>query len=188
MKIYERGNASKQGIFLELQARALQRPLRILDLACGDGRLWSVFLPMHPHVSVVGIDTDASAIQRGQARQQERLELRVFDAQHPLKDELFDVVVAFSAIEHVVDRSAFLRTVWGALASKALGDLKSKLPEFNIDPKAPLQYSKTGEESAMDITKFPEQATYEGFESKVSAPNQTLPENYEQLTNGQAAQ
>jgi SAM-dependent methyltransferase len=117
MKIYERGNASKQGIFLELQARALQRPLRILDLACGDGRLWSVFLPMHPHVSVVGIDTDASAIQRGQARQQERLELRVFDAQHPLKDELFDVVVAFSAIEHVVDRSAFLRTVWGALAS-----------------------------------------------------------------------
>jgi cyclopropane fatty-acyl-phospholipid synthase-like methyltransferase len=41
--------------------------------------------------------------------------LRVFDAQHPLDTTTFDAVVAMSAIEHVVDRVAFLKTVWSAL-------------------------------------------------------------------------
>lgn len=115
MKIYERGNAAKQAIFLQLAQGLGQESQRILDLACGDGHLWKVFLEAHPQVSVVGLDTDAQAIARGKTQTQPRLDLRVFDAQRTFEGQLFDAVVAFSAIEHVVDRPAFLRTVWQAL-------------------------------------------------------------------------
>lgn len=115
MKIYERGNAAKQAIFLQLAQGLGQESQRILDLACGDGHLWKVFLDTHPQVSVVGLDTDAEAIARGKIEAQPRLDLRVFDAQRTFEGQLFDAVVAFSAIEHVVDRPAFLRTVWQAL-------------------------------------------------------------------------
>jgi hypothetical protein len=42
MIIYERGNAAKQSIFLELAALAKEHPLRVLDLACGDARFWTM--------------------------------------------------------------------------------------------------------------------------------------------------
>lgn len=115
MKIYERGNAAKQAIFFQLAQGLGQGPQRILDLACGDGHLWKVFLQTHPQVSVVGLDSDAQAIQRGKERGHTRLDLQVFDAQQQFEVQVFDAVVAFSAIEHVVDRPAFLRTVWTAL-------------------------------------------------------------------------
>jgi 2-polyprenyl-3-methyl-5-hydroxy-6-metoxy-1,4-benzoquinol methylase len=66
------------------------------------------FLETHPQVSVVGLDSDAEAITRGKKHAQPRLDLRVFDAQRTFDGKLFDAVVAFSAIEHVVDRAAFL--------------------------------------------------------------------------------
>lgn len=115
MKIYEPGNAAKQVIFLQLEQRLGQEPGRILDLACGDGRLWKAFLEAHPHVSVVGLDTNADAIERGKKRSQARLDLRICDAQQVFEERMFDIVVAFSAIEHVVDHPAFLHTVWQAL-------------------------------------------------------------------------
>ncbi|MBP6944525.1 class I SAM-dependent methyltransferase [Patescibacteria group bacterium] len=115
MKIYEPGNAAKQAIFLQLEQSLGQEARYILDLACGDGHLWKTFLEAHPQVSVVGLDSDAQAIERGKKQAPARLDLRVFDAQQMFEDRLFDVVVAFSAVEHVVDRPAFLRTVWKAL-------------------------------------------------------------------------
>lgn len=116
MMIYERGNAAKQAIFTELDKSFGQRSSRILDLACGDGRLWKVFLETHPYVSVVGLDTDKQAIARGKQKHvSPQLDLRLLDAQKPFEQGGFDVVVAFSAIEHVVDRQAFLCTVWEAL-------------------------------------------------------------------------
>jgi SAM-dependent methyltransferase len=114
--IYERGNAGKQWILTELDRRFGHITCRILDLACGDGTKWKTFLPSHPDMTVVGIDTDAAAIGRGKAANAglPNLELRVADAQKPIEGT-FDAVVAMSAIEHVVDREAFLKTVWDAL-------------------------------------------------------------------------
>lgn len=131
MVIYERGNAAKQWIFLELAKLAGTRSLRILDLACGDARFWNYFLDTHPEVSVVGVDTDREAIKRGQSHHpHQRLDLRIFDAQHALREEAFDVVVALSAIEHVVHREAFLRTVWEALASGGTAYLNYDVGHF----------------------------------------------------------
>ncbi len=116
--IYERGNAAKQWIFEELDRKFGQSSVRVLDLACGDAKKWKSYLAAHPPTRVIGIDTDANAIERGKSlfAGVSQIELRVFDAQKPL-DETFDAVVAMSAIEHVVDRPAFLKTTWDALRS-----------------------------------------------------------------------
>ncbi len=175
MIIYERGNAAKQWIFLELDRLTQSGPLRILDLACGDGRLWKLFLDMHPHVSVVGIDTDAGAISRGRLTYgRTQLELRVFDAQHPVSDEPFDVVVAFSAMEHVVHREAFLRTVWQGLAPQGTAYLNYDAGHFrssNIKERVMVPVSQLlaifGMEGPymkrVDDALFAEQARRQGF-------------------------
>jgi SAM-dependent methyltransferase len=114
--LYERGNAAKQWIFTELEKQAASGSFRVLDLACGDGSKWPLFLAAHANVHVEGIDIDAAAIARGTARPHPRLDLRVADAQRPVQQGVFDAVTAFSAMEHVVDHAAFLRTTWEALA------------------------------------------------------------------------
>lgn len=114
--IYVRGNAAKQWILTELAKRQNENP-KILDLGCGTAKVWQTFLETHQTFYVVGVDTDARAIAEGQRTYaaQSRIELSVHDAQRPLAEGAFDIVVALSAIEHVVDRPAFLQTVWRAL-------------------------------------------------------------------------
>lgn len=121
MKIYEPGNIAKQIIFQDLSemARSAQdRHVRILDACCGQGRRWPAFLEDHPHVEVVGIDMDERALERGRAQNPHaRLRLEKLDAQQQQSlNGTFDVVVALSAMEHVVDHKAFLNMVWNALA------------------------------------------------------------------------
>jgi len=117
--IYARGNAAKQWIFEDLDRRFGQNPIRILDVGCGKASLWSSFLIAHPNVRVLGVDIDREAIEVGMRMHQgnTQIELRVADAQEVLPDDLFDAVVALSAIEHVVDRPAFVRTVGMACKS-----------------------------------------------------------------------
>lgn len=118
MMIYERGNAAKQWIFEELDRIYGDRAYRVLDLAGGSGRIWKIFLESHKNIQITVIDTDERAIRQGQQMYQgnSQIELCVADAQRTMKDQ-YDVIVAMSAIEHVVDRPAFLRTVWNALSS-----------------------------------------------------------------------
>jgi SAM-dependent methyltransferase len=174
MKIYEPGNAAKQAIFLQLAQGLGQESQRILDLACGDGHLWRVFLETHPQVSVVGLDSDAEAITRGKKHAQPRLDLRVFDAQRTFDGKLFDAVVAFSAIEHVVDRAAFLRTVWTALKPGGYAYLNYDVGHFrsrNLKERLMVPISQFlalfGIEGSymkrVDDTLFLEQARVQGF-------------------------
>lgn len=115
--IYSRNNAAKQWIFEALDRRFGQRPTRVLDLGCGDAGNWKSFVQDHATWSVVGIDTDQKAIERGKKMfaGSTSVDLRVLDAQKPFEETSFDAVIALSAIEHVVDRPAFLKTVWRAL-------------------------------------------------------------------------
>lgn len=127
MTLYERGNAAKQWMLEELDRRFCSRgasaygggqaDVRILDLACGDGKKWSAFVESHPAWQIIGVDTDTRAVRTGESlfAGKPQVELRVFDAQRPVEEGTFDAVVAMSAIEHVVHRPAFLKTVWTAL-------------------------------------------------------------------------
>lgn len=109
-----------------------QASFRVLDLACGNGSVWPAFLSSHPAVRVIGVDTDAEAIRSGQKTfsGNTQIDLRVFDAQHPLPDGSFDVVVALSAMEHVVDHPAFLKTAWTALKSGGIAYLNYDVGHF----------------------------------------------------------
>jgi SAM-dependent methyltransferase len=122
--IYSPGNAAKQWILANIEKRFFDQRIRILDLACGTAWVWEQFIKAHPNVHVVGIDMDASAITEGKKKYEgaSNIDLHVFDAQSFVNDpnsELratnYDFVVALSAIEHVVDREAFLKTVWDSL-------------------------------------------------------------------------
>ncbi|MBU1032509.1 MAG: class I SAM-dependent methyltransferase [Patescibacteria group bacterium] len=116
--LFEKGNAAKQWMLEELDRRYGKAPARILDLACGNGRIWERFLKTHPNIRVTGIDSDERAILQGKTSYQgnTQINLQHFDAQK-LIDGVYDSVMAMSAIEHVVDHPAFLRTVWNALSS-----------------------------------------------------------------------
>jgi len=129
--IYERGNAAKQWMLEELDRRFGSRPFRALDLAGGSGRIWEIFIASHPSAHVTVIDTDTDAIGQGvkMFAGKTQIELRVADAQRPIEG-LSDVVLAMSAIEHVVDRPAFLKTVWSALASGGVAYLNYDVGHF----------------------------------------------------------
>jgi cyclopropane fatty-acyl-phospholipid synthase-like methyltransferase len=130
--IYERGNAAKQWILAELHEQLGAAPLRVLDLACGDASKWRVFLEQHSNVSVLGLNTDQSAIQKGNKlfAGESRIVLRTLDAQKTMQEQPFDVVVAMSAIEHIVDRTAFLKTAWDALKSGGTAYLNYDVGHF----------------------------------------------------------
>ncbi len=115
--IYSPGNSAKQWILSDIEKRSSGAPLRIFDLACGQGWVWEKFMETHPAVKIIGFDTDGQAIQEGRKRYagKNMIDLRIFDAQQTINEEPADAVVALSAMEHVFDRPAFLRTVWQAL-------------------------------------------------------------------------
>jgi 2-polyprenyl-3-methyl-5-hydroxy-6-metoxy-1,4-benzoquinol methylase len=117
MPIYSPGNAAKQWILSDIEQRFGDSPLRILDLACGSAWIWEKYISVHPQTRIIGVDMDAGAIEVGRKKYEGKpaVALRVFDAQQTVKDDPVDAVVALSAIEHVVDRAAFLRTVCEAL-------------------------------------------------------------------------
>ena len=121
--LYQRGNAAKQWIFEELHRRFGHQPATMLDMGCGDRSKWPPFLADHPSARVIGIDTDKSAIRYGTEHYTSpQLVLKVADAQKNTETG-FNAVIAFSAIEHVVDRAAFLKTVWSALSSGGMAYL-----------------------------------------------------------------
>ncbi|MFA5935808.1 MAG: class I SAM-dependent methyltransferase [Patescibacteria group bacterium] len=129
--IYERGNAAKQDMLEDIACRFGDRSFRVLDLAGGSGRIWQEFLTTHPNASIVVIDTDKIAIAEGKKMYEgnTRIELRAFDAQKPIEGQ-FDVVSAMSAIEHVVDRPAFLKTAWNALVSGGVAYMNYDVGHF----------------------------------------------------------
>ncbi len=115
--MYSAGNTAKQWILEQLSERFADSPAFILDLACGTGWIWESFLTAHQGVRVTGVDFDKRAITEGRKHYQghARIDLRIGDAQRPVEEEAYDAVIALSAIEHVVDRPAFLQTVFRAL-------------------------------------------------------------------------
>lgn len=86
----------------------------------------------HQGVRVTGVDFDKRAITEGKKHYQEhsRIALRVGDAQHPVEEEAYDAVIALSAIEHVVDRPAFLQTVFRALKRGGIAYLNYDVGHF----------------------------------------------------------
>lgn len=132
MTIYTSGNAAKQWILNELHSRFGDSEFRVLDLGCGAASSWKTFLQMHPKASYLGFDYDRAALERGRTEfnGMANVFLKEGDAQTLLTENGMDIVTAFSAIEHVVDKPAFLKTVFTALKSGGVAYLNYDAGHF----------------------------------------------------------
>jgi 2-polyprenyl-3-methyl-5-hydroxy-6-metoxy-1,4-benzoquinol methylase len=93
-----------------------ERPLRVLDVGCGEGQLTAAVA--RAGFDVVGADVAEEPLRRARARHA-GLDLRLLeaDAEWPLADASFDVVWAGETIEHVLDTSAWMSEVRRVLRS-----------------------------------------------------------------------
>jgi SAM-dependent methyltransferase len=92
------------------------RPLRALDVGCGEGRFASALA--RAGAEVVALDASAEAVRRARERHP-GLDFRVADCEAalPLPDASFDLVWAGETIEHVADTAACLSELRRVLRS-----------------------------------------------------------------------
>ncbi|MFH1620602.1 MAG: class I SAM-dependent methyltransferase [Patescibacteria group bacterium] len=120
MKLYSRKNIAKQWILSQIESLAGDGYLDVCDLACGYGSAWPEFLKDHLSIKYFGIDSDNKEIAKAKRAFEGILNANVMVADAQLfrdKTGSFDVVTAFSALEYVVDLSAFMETVLSLLKS-----------------------------------------------------------------------
>lgn len=96
---------------MELLEPPSPRPLRFLDVGCGDGFWWSV--RDHRSREVYGIDISASEV--AQAARRIRAEVGDVSIARPFPDTTFDVIVGNCSLEHVRDINAALRHLRSAV-------------------------------------------------------------------------
>ena len=118
MKIYSGNNPAKQWMLEEIERLAAGQSIRVFDLGCGAGSVWPRFLQDHPEIVYVGIDTDEKEIERARKNFTNcpNASVSVADGQRFREGVgVFDVVTAFSALEHVVDVKSFIATALSLL-------------------------------------------------------------------------
>lgn len=96
-------------------ARA-ERPPRVLDVGCGEGRFAAELARVG--MTVLGVDVAAEPLRRARERHP-GVDLRIVPAEGPwpLADASFDVVWAGETIEHVADTAGWLSEVRRVLRS-----------------------------------------------------------------------
>jgi 2-polyprenyl-3-methyl-5-hydroxy-6-metoxy-1,4-benzoquinol methylase len=101
---------------LQALAAAEGRPLRVLDVGCGEAQLTAA-VAVEGH-EVVGLDVAEEPLRRARTREP-GLDLRCVAPNHewPLPDAHFDVVWAGETIEHVLDTAAWLSELRRVLRS-----------------------------------------------------------------------
>ncbi|MGC4066165.1 MAG: class I SAM-dependent methyltransferase [Polyangiaceae bacterium] len=99
---------------------AADAPLRVLDVACGEGLYAADLVERHPAYSVVGFDKDVEAIATARVAfaSHPRLTFHVADAQEPLGPVTglpFDLAYAQFAVAHITNGGTALRNVFEVL-------------------------------------------------------------------------
>ena len=117
---------NEEALVRELCGRLKQRGAkRILDVGCGTGKL-ALFIAEQMHLEecvVIGIDTDASKVEKARERALRMREGRVvrFEVQSAtqtrFKDGSFDAVVSLKALHEISDADAALREAFRVLRS-----------------------------------------------------------------------
>ncbi|GAA1988126.1 class I SAM-dependent methyltransferase [Catenulispora subtropica] len=88
--------------------RATGRPMRILDVGCGDGAATAQAARACPGHEVIGMDWSAEAVKRARSLGLTVIQGSVDAPGLPLADASVDVVVFSEIIEHLIDTDAAL--------------------------------------------------------------------------------
>jgi 2-polyprenyl-3-methyl-5-hydroxy-6-metoxy-1,4-benzoquinol methylase len=93
-----------------------ERPLRVLDFGCGEGRLTAELA--HAGLDVLGVDVAEEPLRRARALHAGlHVQAMPLDGEWPLAHASFDVVWAGETIEHVADTAGWLSQVRRVLRS-----------------------------------------------------------------------
>jgi len=101
-------------------ASGMGRPLRVVDVGCGDGMCTEVARKVcdatpNASVSVVGFDWSLAALDQARARGLAVARASADDAGLPLASSSIDVVIMSELIEHLVDPDNALDEAWRVL-------------------------------------------------------------------------
>ena len=111
----DRGNFDANIQFLE-ETGLLKKDLRILEIGCGAGRLTNYLI--RKGFDAIGFDISETLINEGHSRYPDTI---IFiasgEADMPLKDSFFDIVLSFDVLEHIPDVGAHLSEVRRVLKS-----------------------------------------------------------------------
>lgn len=88
--------------------RGLKRDLRILDIACNDGYLGTIY---GKYGKVWGVDINETAVKKAKESGINAVQGDVFDIDVLFAGQKFDVVIAGDIIEHVFDTELFLKKI-----------------------------------------------------------------------------
>lgn len=102
---------------LALLQRNLKRDLRILDVACNDGYLGSIY---SKYGSVYGVDLNEDAVRKAKEMGISAVVGDVFDIDKIFASRKFDVVIAGDIIEHVFDTELFLKKIYDIIDYKGM--------------------------------------------------------------------
>lgn len=109
---------------------------RVLDVGCGQGAL-AFALADRAGAFVTGVDLAAENIAKAQARYAHpRLDFQIGKAPEVLPAGPFDVVVLSNVLEHLPNRSAFLRQLIGATGAERI---LLRVPLIERDWRVPLK-------------------------------------------------
>lgn len=137
---------------------------KVLDLGCSNGVL-DYDIAHRAGAYITGLDLNAANIAVARERYaHSRVEYRVGDARYDLPQGPFDVVILSNLLEHLGDRSAFLRRVQEVVRPSRF---LIRVPLFERDWRVPLK-KELGVEWRLDPTHETEY-TLESFDEEMTA-------------------
>jgi SAM-dependent methyltransferase len=137
---------------------------RVLDVGCGIGAV-AHEVATRSGAQVVGIDLNPNHIAQARERYAHpRVEYHVGDAQKDLPNGHFDAIILSNILEHLPDRSAFLRQLWRRFSPSCI---LIRVPLFERDWRVPLK-RELGVEWRLDPTHETEY-TLDSFVEEIEA-------------------
>jgi 2-polyprenyl-3-methyl-5-hydroxy-6-metoxy-1,4-benzoquinol methylase len=145
-------------------AQRIQSSQRVLDIGCGIGAV-AFDIAQKAGAHVVGIDfSERNILQARAMYAHPSIEYRVGDALKELPGERFNVVILSNVLEHLPDRSDFLRKVQQVITPEYI---LIRVPLFERDWRVPLK-KELEVEWRLDPTHETEY-TLESFEEEISS-------------------
>lgn len=111
LHVYEATRLEQVSRVLRLLARRGERPARILDYGCGEGRWFEVLGEVFPQAALCGADVSARGLEIA-AREHPGAELLLMDDERlGAPDASFDLVLSVEVLEHVADVAEATREI-----------------------------------------------------------------------------
>ena len=153
----------------EFFVNRIQKGERVVDIGCGAGEV-AYEVANRVGTTVVGIDLSEDNIAKAlHNRNHTLIEYRVGDALRMSDERSFDVVILSNVLEHLPDRSVFLRQLQQSTGAKRF---LIRVPLFERDWRVPLK-REVGVEWRLDSTHETEY-TVESFADEIEDAKFTI--------------